>query len=173
MDNQLLLFLKSLENISFEPPTDSDIEKLQALSSGRLPVMFVEAYSKSVPADDVEFDDFVFYGIDRIVDENTNAVPGTNLLPLGLFTFASTFDGDSICFDMNDSDFPVYQCSHSLLSDEDDISYYKGEMHVLPFNYQNVIKVAPKLADSFDEFVIKLQSGEAETFSVTDMIERL
>ncbi len=46
-------------------------------------------------------------------------------------------------------------------------------MYTLPFNYQNVIKVAPKLADSFDEFVIKLQSGEAETFSVTDMIERL
>ena len=173
MDNQLLSFLKSLENISFATPTDSDIEKLQKLSSGRLPAMFIAAYSKSVPADDVEDGDFIFYGIDRIFDENTDYVPGTNLLPLGLFTFSSTFDGDSICFDMNDSDFPVYQCSHSLLSGEDDISYYKGEMYTLPFNYQNVIKGAPKLADSFEEFVIKLQSGEAETFSVTDMIERL
>lgn len=34
-------------------------------------------------------------------------------------------------------------------------------------------KFREKLADSFEDFVVKLLSGEAETFSVTDMIEKL
>lgn len=174
MNNPFSKFLESLDNIIFTKPSEGDVEKILTLSSGKFPEMFIEVYSKTVPADDTEYNDFVFYGIDRIIDENTDYIPGANLLPLGLFTFSSTFDGDSICFDMNDPNFPVYQCSHSLLSGEDDISYSKGsEMYTLPFNYENVIKIAPKLADSFDEFIMKLQSGEAETFSVTDMIKRL
>lgn len=174
MNNPFFKFLESLDNIAFITPTESDVEKIQELSSGKLPAMFLEVYSKTVPADDAEYDDFIFYGINRIVDENTGYVPGANLLPLGLFTFSSTFNGDSICFDMNNPNFPVYQCSHSLLSGEDDISYCKGsEMYTFPFDFENVIKVAPKLADSFDEFVMKLQSGKAETFRVTDMIKRL
>lgn len=173
MENQLYKFLESLNNISFEKATEKDREKLQELSSGKLPEIFREVYWETYPADNVEYGDFVFYGVERMCEENTDYIPGANLLPLGLFTFASTFDGDSICFDLNDSDFPVYQCSHSLLSGEEDITYYKDKMHELPFNYENVIKVAPKLAESFDEFVRKLLSGEAITYSVTEMIERM
>lgn len=173
MENQFYKFLGSLNDISFEKATEKDREKLQELSSGKLPETFREVYWETYPADDVEYGDLVFYGAERMCEENTDYIPGADLLPLGLFTFASTFDGDSICFDLNDPDHPVYQCSHELLSGEDDITYYKGEMHKLPFNYENVIKVAPKLAESFDEFVRKLLSGEAETYSVTEMIERL
>lgn len=173
MKNQLYKFFESLEGISFISPTKNEIEKLKDLSSNKLPAIFLEVYSKAVPDDDVEYGDFVFYGIKRMIDENTKYIPGANLLPFGLFTFASTFDGDSICFDLNDTNFPVYQCSHTLLSGEDDISYYKGKMHTLDFNYENILKVAPKLADNFDDFVCKLLSDEAETFSVTDMISML
>ena len=173
MKNKFYKFLERLEGISLECPKESDIERLQELSSGKLPEMFLEVYRKAVPVREVEYDDFVFYGIERIVDENTDYIPGANLLPLGLFTFASALDGDSICFDLSDTNYPVYQCSHSLVSGESDITYYKGEMHRLSFNYENVIKVAPKLADSFEDFVRKLLSGEVETFSVMDMIEKL
>ncbi|MBR1737578.1 MAG: SMI1/KNR4 family protein [Firmicutes bacterium] len=172
MNNPFLEYLESLDDIPFIMPTENDIEKLKQLSSCKLPAMFLEAYSRAVPADDIEYADFVYYGIDRIVDENTNYVPGANILPLGLFTFSSTLDGDSICFDINNPNYPVYQCSHSLLSDENEISYYKDEMHNLPFNYENVVKVSPKLADSFDEFVAKLQSDEIEIFSVSEIISR-
>lgn len=174
MNNPFYNFLKSLEDVSFDTPDESGVKEIMTLSSGKLPKIFIECISKYVLADEVEYEDFVFYGIDRMVEENTDCVPGANLLPLGLFTFASTFDGDGICFDCNDSRFPVYQCSHSLVDGEDDISYYKnGKMYELPFNYENVIAVSPKLAISFDEFVSKLQSGEVETFSVSEMIERI
>lgn len=160
MENQFYKFLQSLEDISFISPNKDEIEKLLDLSSHKLPDMFIEVYSKKVPDDEAEFEDFVFYGIDRIVDENTDYIPGANLLPYGLFTFASTFDGDSICFDLNNPDFPVYQCSHSMLCDESEIYYYhKGEMQTLDYNFENILKVSHKLADSFDEFVNKLLSG--------------
>ena len=173
MENLFYKFLKSLEGIEFIFPNNSDIEKIKSLASNKLPSTFLDVYAKSVPKDDVEYEDFVFYGINRMIEENTDCIPGANLLPFGLFTFASTFDGDSICFDTNSSSFPVFQCSHSLLSGEDDISWYKGTMHTLPFDYENILKIAPKLADSFDDFVLKLLSGKAETFSVTDMIAKL
>lgn len=173
MENQFYKFLQSLKGIEFISPNSSDIEKIKVLASDKLPNAFLNAYKKSVPKNDIEYEDFVFYGINRVIEENTDYIPGANLLPFGLFTFASTFDGDSICFDTNSSTFPVFQCSHSLLSGEDDILWYKEGRHVLPFNYENILKISPKLADSFDDFVVKLLSGEAETFSVTDMISNL
>ena len=174
MDNQLLSFLKSLEGAKLERPDESDIQKIRELSSDRLPDVFIEAYSEAVPTDDTEFEDFVFYGTNRIIEENTDYVPGANLLPLGFFTFASTFDGDCICFDMNDSRFPVYQCSHELHNGEDDITYRKNSKWVeLNFDYENVKTTAPVLAESFEEFIELLRSGEAVTYSVTDMIKRL
>ena len=173
MENQFYKFLKSREEIKFTTPSDSDIEKMNTLAANKLPETFLDVYTKSVPKQDVEYKDFIFYGISRIIEENTQYIPGANLLPFGLFTFASTFDGDSICFDTNSPSFPVFQCSHSLLSGEDDIFWYKEGMHTLPFNYENVLKIAPKLADSFDDFVLKLLSGKVRTFSVTDMIDKL
>lgn len=173
MNNRFYDFLRSIEDISFREPTENELEKLKDLSGSRLPEMFMEVYSKTMPADDAEFSDFVFYGIDRIIEENTDYVPGADLLPYGLFTFASTFDGDSICFDMNDPVFPVYQCSHSLLDAENGISFYKKEMITLDFNMENILKVSPRLADSFEDFVELLIKDEVETFSVTEMLEDL
>lgn len=173
MENQFYKFLKSLEGMEFTHPSNTDIEKIKILASNRLPSTFLDVYTKSVPKDDVAYKDFVFYGINRVIEENTAYIPGANILPLGLFTFASTLDGDSICFDTNSPSFPVFQCFHSLLSGEEDILWYKGGRHVLPFNYENVLKIAPKLAETFDDFVLKLLSGKAETFSVSDIINNL
>ena len=93
---------------------------------------------------------------------------------MGLFTFASTYDGDSIVFDSNNPSYPVYQCSHELLGDEEEISYYKnGSFQDLTFEYENVIKVSACLADSFEEFVTDLINGDAGTYSVTEMLEDL
>lgn len=173
MENHFYKFLKSRRGIKFTIPSDSDIDKMKTLAANKLPETFLDVYTKSVPKGEVEYKDFVFYGISRVIEENTQYIPGVNLLPFGLFTFASTFDGDSICFDTNSPSFPVFQCSHSLLSGEDDICWYKEKLCTLPFNYENVLKIAPRLADSFDEFVLKLLSGKAKTFSVTDMIDKL
>ncbi len=174
MNNPFISFLESLEEITLEISSDDAVQKIRELTADRLPAMFLETYAASAPKDDAEFGDYVFYGLDRMIDENTDYVPGANLLPLGLFTFASTFDGDCICFDMTDPKFPVYQCSHTLHNGEDDICYSKNEKFFeLPFNYENVVKTAPRLADSFDEFVSHLLDGNNESYSVTDMIGRL
>lgn len=173
MENQFYKFLESLDGIEFMRPSKTSIEKITELASNRLPSTFLDVYTNSVPKNDVEYEDFVFYGINRVIEENTDYIPGANILPFGLFTFASTLDGDSICFDTNSPSFPVFQCFHSLLSGEDDISWYKETMHSIPFNYENILKIAPKLADTFDDFVLKLLSGKAETFSEREIIDNL
>ena len=172
MTTKFIHFLSNLEGASLRAATDDEIKKLKELTD-KLPDVFVEIFSQAMPEDDLEYEDFEFYGIDRICIENVDAVPGANLLPFGFFTFASTFDGDSICVDLNDPDLPVYQCSHSLLEDETEISYYKKEMITLAFNYENIVKVSPKLADCFSDFVDKLINNDVETYSVTDIISGL
>ena len=154
MENQLLCFLKSLDGAILDKPDESAIQRIKELSSDKLPAGFLEAFSVFAPTDDVEFGDLVFYGLEKMIEENTDYIPGANLQPIGFFTFASTFDGDSICFDLNDDHFPVYQCSHSMHSSEDDIMYYKNSKMVeLRFNYDNIKATAPRLSNSFAEFI--------------------
>ena len=172
MVNKFINFLNSIEGASLRAATDDEIRKLKELSE-KLPDVFVEIYSQAVPENKIEYEDFVFYDIDRICVENTVAVPGANILPFGLFTFASTFDGDAICVDLNVPDLPVYQCSHDLLGDGTKISYYTKNMITLAFNYENILKVSPKLADSLSDFVSKLINNNTETYSVTDIIDML
>ncbi|MBQ2265625.1 MAG: SMI1/KNR4 family protein [Oscillospiraceae bacterium] len=160
MNNQFYRFLSSLEDISFRKPTDEELQKLKEISSGKLPELFMEVYRTAIPEEDVESGDFVFYGIERMYEENTDYIPGANILPFGLFTFASTFTGDAVCMDLNDPQFSVYLCSHELLCDEEEICCYEEKMEHLPFTYENVLKVSHKLADSFAEFVKLLAAGE-------------
>ncbi|MCH5185179.1 MAG: SMI1/KNR4 family protein [Oscillospiraceae bacterium] len=172
MVKKFINFLNNLQGASLRAAADDEIRKIKGLSE-KLPDVFVEIYSQAVPENKLEYEDFVFYDIDRIYAENTDMVPGVNILPFGLFTFASTFDGDAICVDLNIPDLPVYQCSHSLLSDETEINYYKKDMITLAFNYENILKVSPKLADSLSDFVNKLINNDTETYSVTDIIDML
>ena len=160
MNNQFYRFLSSLEDISFRKPTDEELQKLKEISSGKLPGLFMEVYTTAMPEEDAEFEDFVFYGIERMYEENTDYIPGANILPFGLFTFASTFIGDAVCMDLNDPQFSVYLCSHEFLCDEEEICCYEEKMEHLPFTYENVLKVSHKLADSFAEFVKLLAAGE-------------
>lgn len=154
MDNIFFSFLKSIDGISFAKPNDVELLKFREISDG-LPDIIKEVYTNNMPAGEYEFSDFVFYDINRLYDENIDYVAGANIFPFGFFTFASTFDGDSICIDLNDSNLPVYQCSHELLGDETEIYDYE-EDESLEFNYDNIIKVSDRLADSFTEFINEL-----------------
>ncbi len=166
--------LKGIDGIKFQKTDDPEIARLKDLFSGKIPDMMLETFSEHVPAEDVEYGDFVFFGIERIIEENTDYIPGANIFPFGLFTFASTFEGDAIVFDSNDPEFPVYQCSHSLLDDEEEICFSKnGKIQSLPFSYENVIKVSARLADSFDGFVKRLISGDVGTYTITEMLEKI
>ena len=173
MANAFDEFLGSIDDISFEETSDEDYKKLSDLFSDTIPDMLAETYRKHVPAEDAESGEIVFYGIKRIIEENTDYVPGANIHPFGLYTFASSLNGDSIFFDSNDPLFPVYQCSPDLLGDGDEISFYKGGMKSLPFDHDNVLKVSAKLSDSFEEFVSALIDDDIELFSISEMLEDL
>lgn len=127
MTDEFLTFLKD-NGGSFRKAADDELKKLDKLSEIGLPDSFKKFLSENVLNDEVEYEDeYAFYGIDRMYEEIFDSIPGANIYPLGLLTFASTLDGDAICIDIHDKTYPVRQCSHSLLSDEEEICYYKKE----------------------------------------------
>ena len=169
--NRFSQFLEDMDSEALENAPEQELARLESLFCGKAPRMLMDAFREHVPVREIEGEDIIFYGIDRITEENTEAVPGANLYKLGLYTFASTADGDSICFDSRDPAFPVYQCSHSLLEDAEEISFYKdGEMKHLLFNDKTVRKVSGRVADSFEEFVEDLHNGEADLYSIEEML---
>ena len=164
-------FLKKFDGESCEKASEESVDRLSELFGGKMPELLLNMYKEHVLNDEIECGEIVLYGIDRIVEENNDYVPGANVHPLGLYTFASELDGDAICFDINAPAFPVYQCSHSLLEDEEEIYFSKDdEMKSLPFTYENVTRISHRLADSFEEFVEKLIDYDIELYGVLDMI---
>ena len=164
MANELDELISSANGVQFKETKPEELEKLNALYNGKIPDTLLDFLKKHMPADDVRLHagkEFVYYGIQRIIEENTDAVPGCNLHPMGLYTFASLQNGDSICFDSNDPAFPVYLCSHSLLEDGDEILTDNGETK-LPFEYENILKVSQCLGISFDEFVMNMIKWKKE-----------
>ncbi len=124
--------------------------------------------------------------IDRIIEENTELVPGVFLSKIGIFVFAVTIGGNAVCIDTNDTkdgDPVVLIIDHSLLYfDADD---YEEEVEIeianLPsyideddftdedfeFNYENVRKFVYKIEDSFVEFIKKYSQnlyGDFESY---------
>jgi len=164
MCNRLDELISSANGIEFKETMPEDFEKLKKLYNGKIPDTLSDYLKKHMPADDVRLHAgkaFVYYGIERIIEENTDAIPGCNLHPMGLYTFASLENGDSICFDSNDPAFPVYRCSHSLLEDGDEILTDNGETKI-PFEYENILKVSQCLGSSFDEFVMNMIKWKKE-----------
>ncbi len=166
-------YLNGCVGVTCEKVSDESVKLLVDLFDGKIPELLLDMYKEYVLAEEIECGEVVLYGIDRIVDENKDYIPGANIYPLGLFTFASEMDGDSICFDSNDPAFPVYQCSHSLLDDEEEICFSKdGKIQSISFSYENVIRISTRLSDSFDDFIEKLLDDDIELLSVTEMIKK-
>ena len=71
MSNTFDDLLKGIDGIEFQKTDEQDLAGLKDLFSGKIPGMMLETFSEHVPAEDVEYGDFVFYGIKRIIEENT------------------------------------------------------------------------------------------------------
>ena len=177
-DNPLLCYYASFKTVIFRDPTDDEKAELERLTGGRMPENFRKAFTQTVLAveQEVNYTEFDPYGIDRVIAENNTSV-GEKLRELGLFTFLSSDRGDNICFDMNDNNYPVYQLPRKLLNSSGDIEFTADtgngkETFCFPFNKENVFRFLPKLADSFDEFIMMLLNKEAGAYSEDDIIER-
>lgn len=61
----------------------------------------------------------------------------------------------------------VYQCSHSLLSNENEINVYGfGRTKTLEFTYENVIGCSMKIADNYREFTEVLRKRRSIFYDV-------
>ncbi|MCH5138321.1 leucine-rich repeat domain-containing protein [Clostridiaceae bacterium UIB06] len=173
MDKIIKELMDSYEKENFYVPSKEEISKLKELSSNKLPEEFLNGLSICAPSKVIERDSgFVLYPIERILEENQAAVPGINIFTHGFFTFAGTLDGDALCIDLKSKNKVVYLCSHSLLSDEKEISFYKDTigMVTLPLNYENIKKCSIKLAISFEQFIEKIKNYELEPVNIIETV---
>ena len=172
MEN-FIKYLKRKGKTQFTEAKEEEIQQLAEWGKGKLPEEFLYVYQNMMPKNVVGIKDIVIYPMERIKNENFHYVPGANIYPLGFFTFASGLDGDAICMDLNDESGSIYQCSHSLLADEEKISFYKNKMVHLEFSYENVIRCSKKLADNYLEFTKELKKSRSITYDVVSIaIER-
>lgn len=154
---------------AFVGASEEEMKTLLELEKDSLPEELILFFKEAMAEKEVKMGDFVLYPIERVKEENLNYVPGANIYPLGLFTFASTLGGDAICVDITKPEGHVYQCSHSLLSDSE-IAFYKQKMVSLELNYENVIKCSVELAGSFKEFMEWVKTGRRRCYNVTSYV---
>lgn len=113
--------------------------------------------------------------IDRIIEENTSGEPGRYLCDYNIFVFAVTVGGDVVCIDKNDmrngnpsvllisSDFCMYNYNTGVV---EIVDYPDGieieDDDTVELNYENIVKCAYKIENSFTLFMEKLSRNEYE-----------
>lgn len=164
-------YLYENEKGKFAPATEDEMKQLSDLCDGKTPEVMHKFFSECMPQEEVEIGNLVFYPLSRILQENNDYVPGCIIKPFGFITVASTLDGDAFAVDITSPEAHVYQCSHSLLS-EDGMSFYaKKTMVHLDLNYDNIVKCSIKTAkNGFCGFLTLAKYGYLGRDSVTDHV---
>lgn len=164
-------YLKENQKGKFAPATEDELKQLSDLCDGKMPEVMHKFFSECMPQEEVEIGNLVFYPLSRILQENNDYVPGCIIKPFGFVTIASTLDGDAFAVDITSSEAHVYQCSHSLIS-EDGMSFYaKKTMVHYDLNYDNIIKSSLKVAkNGFSGFITLAKYGYLGRDSVIDYV---
>lgn len=159
------------EKGKFAPATEEELNQLSDLCDGIIPEVLHKFFSECMPQEEVEIRNLVFYPLSRILAENSDYVPGCIIKPFGFVTIASTLDGDAFAVDITSPECHVYQCSHSLIS-EDGISFYaKKAMVHYDLNHENIAKSSLKIAKTgFSGFITLAKYGYVGNDSVVDYV---
>lgn len=171
MLQKYLAFISHKYPNSFRQATDEEIAQLKELAKYKLPEEFVALFRSAMPTEAVEVSSITFYPLERIIAENTAYVPGVNVAHYGLFAFASTDDGDPVCIDLVNEPHTIWHCPHELLSDGEQIYFYKKEPIALPFNYDTVTDFSGCIGEDLDEFLEMLITNTIELYTVTEIID--
>lgn len=155
---------------TFAPATVEEMKQLQELCDDKMPEDMRKFFSECMPQEEVKLGGYMLYPLSRILEENTNYVPGCIIKPLGFVTFASTLDGDAVALDITKPDGHVYQCSHSLISDDGMSFYAKGKMVHFDLNYENVIKCSFNVGWYFSDFIKWIRSGRNGSIGIIDWV---
>lgn len=172
---------RNFEGELFTKAADEQIDELINLMGDRA-VKFIDFYKHLQPNEIPMMNCYAsLCDIERIVEENTKRAPGAYLSRLGIYVFAVTGGGDSICIDVNDmqdGDPCVLIIDHTFLycdedTDEVEIDYIsplaedkvnESDPNCYDFTYENVRKYVYKLEDRFSDFIEKYSLDEYDDF---------
>ncbi len=131
----------------FAPPEETDLEALEQLG---LPESVLRFYAGFAPVEAVELSGVRLWDVPHLLEENQNYHPGADVLELGYVVVGGNRRGDVYCVDLGegrDEDPPrVVLLPHDVEVGTHDRSVVESQ--------------AWPAADSFEEFLLSLASGE-------------
>ena len=119
MNDELYHSIATKSGVALRPASEDGIRQLQAL---RFPEDAIAYYREAEPSRITEIEKIRLWPIKDVVEENTDYVPGCYIQPHGYVVFATTFCGDTYCFDLNAAtsamSAPIVLLSHEMIDDE-------------------------------------------------------
>ncbi len=155
---------------SFAPATDDEMKHLSDLCVGKMPEDMRKFFSECMPQEEIKLGGYVLYPLSRILAENSDYIPGCIIKGFGFVTIASTLDGDAVALDITNPNGHVYQCSHSLISENGMSFYAKGQMVHYDLNYENIVKCSFNVGWYFSDFIKWIRSGRNGSIDVIDWV---
>ena len=117
---KIIIDISTQTDTLFRPATNADLFSLQSLG---VPKSIVDFYALHEPSKCAE-GQIRLWPIKEILQENRDLVPGAYISPFGYVVFATTFCGDTYCFDLNKIDEQtepgIVLISHEVVSDDID-----------------------------------------------------
>ena len=101
----------------FGPASEAALDHLRSLN---LPQTVIDFYSRHEPQGCAE-GQIRLWGVDHIREENADLMPGADVAPLGYVVFATTFCGDTYCFNTNrqrDGEPEIVLISHEVVTED-------------------------------------------------------
>lgn len=161
----------------FLPATPEQKKRLENLFGDKVGKI-IDFYSEYQPWDMPITESYVqLLGIDNILLENTDGVPGKYLAEYGVFVFALTTGGNALCIDTNtaaNGDTCVYIADadfvfHNEILDRmeigaipEDVAEKLSDDETLLLNYPNIVRCLRKVENSFMKFLLKLSMDKYE-----------
>jgi len=149
MNDDLARAIATQCGVALRPASDDGIRQLQALG---IPDDAITFYRQAEPAECAEIEKIRLWPIKRVAEENTDYVPGCYTQPYGYVVFATTFFGDTYCFDLNSgtssATAPIVLLSHEMIGDET--------------TKEEVGRLAKKMAPDFPSFLEAFVAGKLD-----------
>ena len=159
----------------FNKATDEQLDALKNLIGDNV-AAFIDFYSNLQPLNLPMMSCYTsLCDIKHIIEENTELAPGAYLSKLGIFVFAVTIGGNSVCIDtnciQNGDPCILIMDKNVLYCDEDgseiaNLPSYVDKSELsdkdYEFTYENVRKFVYKLEDRFTDFIEQFSRDEYE-----------
>jgi hypothetical protein len=118
MNDELHRAIATKSGVELRPATEGDLRELRNLNAPEDAIAF---YREAEPTRCAEIKRIRLWPITKVVEENTDYIPGCYVQQYGYVVFSTTIYGDTYCFDLNSAtstaSAPIVLLSHEVIDE--------------------------------------------------------